>query len=804
MADTYMKDMVTNIKTLVEMTKENIKETKKDKDKENVDEKKDRIKAERDFKKLNSEIKNPSSPMNKFYIKMMQTSLGKMTVGFLKTSSYHVKTYYGKMAAIASGLFNRMFGKILDDLTPFLDAFKATASFLINVTKDLAKGIASITLSILKFPITLTKFMYSIGSTVFNFLKPKKDTPEVKVAKKQLSVETKILRILGKQTRYLGWIEKNTASSYVTGALGARKYGRIKKAFKGGIDVGTNTTGVLGTAAGAVGSVAGAAGSVIGGGLGLIGNVAGFFAKMIPYIGGFLAPLIATGVPIILGASIFRGLWEKFKETEAGQWVDKKIWQPLKKNIGDWWEKDGKGYAYDFGQLIWKGFMSLMPEWLQLISGKRENDIQDYSNKQTGDEKNASENKLIRRQILVGIGKALGITGGALTALGAGAGTGGVGLLATGSLMAGGSMMGTYGAEKLADWLDGDAYINKIQSRKDGGAVPIMAHEGEFVVKKDSAKKIGYDKMRYINKKGELPSYEEGDEVKKRTSAMGLDPIGSYKKAFNWFKSTNTAPISTTAAKPENYSSAEIEKMLKNYFGDQWQTMAKIMIAESGGYMDARRSSNWNNPESGDFGLFQINAQAWKRQLLKEGIITESMRELFNPETNMKAAKFILEKQGLSAWKNSEKMWSQDRKVDLKFKKDFKRGHISSPFSQLGEGGDSLFGNLWDMMGSLGSLATSIFKELLTAMGMLEPETLGSKTSGSSRTGRAVASSADYLKEIPLLNSLGNDMAMRETGAYSAGAANTIIINSGGSDDRLKTLGIMPSTSQLQSLVPSI
>lgn len=174
MADKYMEQMATNLKTLVTMTKDNIKEAKKDKDKENIDKKREIVKAERDFKKLNAELKNPSSPMNRLYIKMMQTSLGKMTVGFLKTTSFHVKTYYSKMAAIASGLFNRMFGKILDDLRPFLDAFKATASFLINATKDLAKGIASITLSILKFPITLTKFMYSIGSTVFNFLNQKK------------------------------------------------------------------------------------------------------------------------------------------------------------------------------------------------------------------------------------------------------------------------------------------------------------------------------------------------------------------------------------------------------------------------------------------------------------------------------------------------------------------------------------------------------------------------------------------------------------------------------------------------------
>lgn len=813
MADTYMKDMVTNIKTLVEITKENIKETKKDKDKENVDEKKDRIKAERDFKKLNSEIKNPSSPMNKLYIKMMQTSLGKMTVGFLKTSSYNVKTYYGKMAAIASGLFNRMFGKILDDLRPFLDAFKATASFLINVTKDLAKGIASITLSILKFPITLTKFMYSIGSTVFNFLKPKKDTPEVKIAKKQLSVETKILRILGKQTRYLGWIEKNTASSYVTGALGARKYGRIKKAFKGGINTGTNTTGAVGSVAGAVGSVIGTAGSVIGGGLGLMGNIGGFFAKMIPYIGGVLAPLATIGIPILLGAGLLKGLWGKFEEAnpEAAQWIDKKIITPLtnfwSKTIYPGLKEVASFLAKEIGSAIWKGLW----EW-NASDDKEQLKVLEKIAK----ERELTENEKLEYRRLK---KVIGWGGGAVAGLR--------------------SIWGT-GVEKIAPGYGFDPYngptgpkLDKIQSKKEGGAVPIIAHEGEYVIRKSSVDKYGPQFMDALNK-GLLPHFKQGGFLgniadlygklvgfpsdRAKEGSAGLTEYLSAKKPespFYNYPKTNTAPFI------EGKGQTQIQKWIDTYskkYGVDPKLVSAVMKAESGGHHYVGNSNEVLKSSAGALGFMQLmpgtakdlKVNPYKPEENIEGGVKYLKQQLDQfGSTELALAAYNAGPGAVLKYGRNVPPYAETQKYVKAVMGSMGKDIDTSKFSLFGgkngiKSSDSLFGSIWDMLGSLGSLATSIFKELLTAMGMLEPETLGSKTSGSSRTGRAVASSADYLKEIPLPNSLGNDMAMRETGAYSAGAANTIIINSGGSDDRLKTPGIMPSTSQLQSLVPSI
>lgn len=802
MADKYMEQMATNLKTLVIVTKDNIKEAKKDKDKENIDKKREIVKAERDFKKLNAELKNPSSPMNRLYIKMMQTSLGKMTVGFLKTTSFHVKTYYSKMVAIASGLFNRMFGKILDDIRPFFEAFKATATFLVNAAKDLAKGLASITLSILKFPISLTKFMYSMGTTIYNFLKPKKDTPEVKVAKKQLSVETKILRVLGKQTRYLGWIEKNTAASYITGALGARKYGRIKKAFKGGIGVGGSAKGALGTAAGAVGTAAGAVGSAVGtvgsvaaSGLSLVGNVAGFFGKMVPYVGAILGPLLATGVPIILGAAIFRGLWEKFKEIKTGKWVDEKIWTPIKDNISQWWENEGKGYAIAFGKLIWNGFASMLPPWMEKILSTRETDEAREEAIQQG-KGEQFEAQLYRRSKYKTLGLATG-----MMAAGALAASTGVGLVPGLLLMGAGGVLGYAIGRKAANIhneTEGD-----LLSREKGGPVPIMAHEGEYVIRKTSVDKYGAGFLDTINK-GSLPSFDEGGLLKTisnlygkyvgfptERSERGGAGFNAYLTGGYYEEPKNTAPSaikSYPSVFNDNYSSADIEKKLKYYFGDQWQTMGKIMMAESGGYTDARRSNNWNNRESGDFGLFQINALAWKNQLLNAGIIKNSMEELYDPDKNMEAAAFVLEKQGLEAWKYSKRNWDKD--YELKMRTGFKRGmQISSPF---GEKNDGLFGSIWDMLGSLGSLATSIFKELLTAMGILEPETLGTKTGGGSKTGRAVADSRQILKETGIIT----DPILEQYKSNESGGQ-TIII-SGGGNNPLKEYGFPMPAPPLQ------
>ena len=77
-------------------------------------------------------------------------------------------------------------------------------------------------------------------------------------------------------------------------------------------------------------------------------------------------------------------------------------------------------------------------------------------------------------------------------------------------------------------------------------------------------------------------------------------------------------------------------------------TMTAISLAESGG-----RSQAFNpNAQTGDrsYGLFQVNMHGGLGPARMKQFGLRSEQDLFNPETNVKAAKQILDSQGLGAW----------------------------------------------------------------------------------------------------------------------------------------------------------
>ena len=99
---------------------------------------------------------------------------------------------------------------------------------------------------------------------------------------------------------------------------------------------------------------------------------------------------------------------------------------------------------------------------------------------------------------------------------------------------------------------------------------------------------------------------------------------------------------------------AQYRAMLQDTFGEQAGIMEKIMYAESRG---DHRAENLNTKGkyagSTDYGLLQINDFFWEEKLKKANII-KTMSDLFDPQTNFKAGKFILDNQGLSAWEASK------------------------------------------------------------------------------------------------------------------------------------------------------
>ena len=77
-------------------------------------------------------------------------------------------------------------------------------------------------------------------------------------------------------------------------------------------------------------------------------------------------------------------------------------------------------------------------------------------------------------------------------------------------------------------------------------------------------------------------------------------------------------------------------------------TMAAIALAESSGRLQAFNP----NAQTGDrsYGLFQVNMYGGLGPARMKQFGLKNEKDLFNPETNVRAAKQILESQGLGAW----------------------------------------------------------------------------------------------------------------------------------------------------------
>ena len=75
-------------------------------------------------------------------------------------------------------------------------------------------------------------------------------------------------------------------------------------------------------------------------------------------------------------------------------------------------------------------------------------------------------------------------------------------------------------SEKQRKWMHANkpAMAKKWEKYKNGGKVddiPAMLTEGEFVIKKSSAQKLGYDALEHINSYGKIPTSDARKRSKK-------------------------------------------------------------------------------------------------------------------------------------------------------------------------------------------------------------------------------------------------------------------------------------------------
>jgi hypothetical protein len=228
----------------------------------------------------------------------------------------------------------------------------------------------------------------------------------------------------------------------------------------------------------------------------------------------------------------------------------------------------------------------------------------------------------------------------------------------------GGTIMGqAYGATNMDQW-------QKLYSKARSGAFSDEEFKKEFEeMFKDPTKTLGQniqglqDEMSayykaQIDLNGSMLALKTviGVEVLTRSGGAALlDKFGIDMKpvsGFTNYKDMFLTKEQSGSAGSYFTGSRSNDLLLSKYFpGDD--TMRRIMMAESGG--DPTKHPR-NKNGSIDRGLFQINSSSWDDKLMKAGIIS-SPEDLFDPETNFKAAAYVKKHQGYSAWDASKGKW---------------------------------------------------------------------------------------------------------------------------------------------------
>lgn len=326
------------------------------------------------YSQIEKEIKKPDTPLKKAIVKMLETTWGRAVGQMIIQVKSYTQDYYRRMTSIVSGFARKIFGSLMDELDPFIEAIKATGSYLLNMLKTIPKFIGTIKNTLMSAWDGFKK----IGEKIGGFFKPKTkaDDPQTKELRKQTNIERKNLLIQGKIIRWLTYIEKNTArtasasggtSAYMAARTGRfmRRYGRNMVLPDVGGGGGTSSApapaqGILGKAWSGLKGIGGGILSLFGGATSLIGT---FF----PVIG-----TIAKIVMAVAGVSLLAGLWKRFLDTKTGQkvkeWVSNLWYDTLKPFIKDdvfpmiknFWNDTLwpliKSGAYEMGSLMWEGF----------------------------------------------------------------------------------------------------------------------------------------------------------------------------------------------------------------------------------------------------------------------------------------------------------------------------------------------------------------------------------------------------------------------------------------------------------------
>lgn len=508
------------------------------------------------YSQIEKEIKKPDTPLKKAIVKMLETTWGRAVGQMIIQVKSYTQDYYRRMTSIVSGFARKIFGSLMDELDPFIEAIKATGSYLLNMLKTIPKFIGTIKNTLMSAWDGFKK----VGEKVFGLFKPKAEDKKDKELKKQTSIERKILLTQGKIIRWLTYIEKNTGrTASASGGASAYSAARTARWIRNmGINMNRPDTedgiptpqperrglirSVVGTIWGGLSGAAKWAGSVVMGVFKTISSVGGLIGGMVPFIGPLLGPLLAIGLPLLLGSTIFKGAWDWFKQTEPGKWVNENIISPflgfmentflpvMEKaaiQIGGWLvnvisealkpesQKAAEGSSAGSQKLSEK--LGARHADLLLLSKqlKEEGKFEEskevsekakkfFQGQQEADRQKIAADQAVEAQRMLSFKyfftEAFPVAQREWTKFG--------------------DIWNAY-VEDVGKWSG-----TSVPKRQKGGPVPIIAHEGEYVMRKEAVDKYGMGKMNLINS-GKLPMFQKGGRI--TNFGTGDDSFGSVK-----------------------------------------------------------------------------------------------------------------------------------------------------------------------------------------------------------------------------------------------------------------------------------
>ena len=195
--------------------------------------------------------------------------------------------------------------------------------------------------------------------------------------------------------------------------------------------------------------------------------------------------------------------------------------------------------------------------------------------------------------------------------------------------------------------------------------------ESKKETSKDLASAVIYDVQQvsqFVTDKSDMKWFEEYQK-KSVTQALAnnnkkylqkyIERLGTSNSYDKMFEGTAPGARKNTPFAPS--STGDISQKVSQTFGPQASTMLAVMNAESTNVPGAVNTKNANG--TSDHGLFQINDV--NIPALQDAGIIRDKTDLYDADTNIRAAKFLFDRDGLAPWRSSVEKWGRPAAIAI-------------------------------------------------------------------------------------------------------------------------------------------